>query len=36
MNIPLDVEIGKWRYLTDSELSEINSLVSDSSKTHTN
>src|SRR5210317_595221 len=36
MNIPLDVEIGKWRYLTDSELNEINSLVSDSSKTHKN
>ncbi len=36
MNIPLDMEIGKWRYLTDSELSEIKSLVSDSSKTHTN
>jgi 23S rRNA pseudouridine2604 synthase len=36
MNIPLDVKIGQWRYLTDKELAEINSLVSDSSKTHHN
>ena len=36
MNIPLDVPIGKWRYLTDQELYEINSLVSQSSKTHKN
>ena len=34
MNIRLDVPIGKWRYLTDSELKEINRLVSSSSKTH--
>lgn len=34
MNIRLDVPVGKWRYLTDSELKEINRLVSSSSKTH--
>ena len=33
MNISLDVPIGKWRYLTESELTEINSLVEHSSKT---
>tara|TARA_R110002050_G_scaffold100580_1_gene208157 strand:- start:106337 stop:107068 length:732 start_codon:yes stop_codon:yes gene_type:complete len=34
MNIELDVEVGKWRHLTDSELKEINRLVSASEKTH--
>lgn len=34
MNVTLDVPIGKWRHLTDSELKEINRLVSYSSKTH--
>lgn len=34
MNIELDVEVGKWRHITDSELKEINRLVSDSTKTH--
>tara|TARA_R110000868_G_scaffold121034_3_gene321173 strand:+ start:72228 stop:72959 length:732 start_codon:yes stop_codon:yes gene_type:complete len=34
MNIELDVEVGKWRHLTDSELQEINRLVSASEKTH--
>ncbi|TAJ15020.1 23S rRNA pseudouridine(2604) synthase RluF [Marinilabiliaceae bacterium JC017] len=34
MNVPLDVPIGKWRYLTSKELKEINRLVSSSSKTH--
>lgn len=34
MNIELDVEVGKWRHITDSELKEINRLVSDSAKTH--
>ena len=33
MNIALDVPIGKWRHLTESELKEINSLVEHSSKT---
>lgn len=33
MNIELDVEVGKWRHLTDTELKEINRLVSDSAKT---
>ncbi|WP_047415755.1 23S rRNA pseudouridine(2604) synthase RluF [Cellulophaga sp. Hel_I_12] len=33
MNIDLDVEVGKWRHLTDAELSEINRLVADSEKT---
>lgn len=34
MNVSLDVPIGKWRYLTASELDEINRLVADSSKTN--
>jgi 23S rRNA pseudouridine2604 synthase len=33
MNIDLDVEVGKWRHLTDAELKEINRLVADSEKT---
>jgi 23S rRNA pseudouridine2604 synthase len=36
MNIPLDVPVGSYRHLTKSELKEINRLVADSSKTHTN
>jgi 23S rRNA pseudouridine2604 synthase len=35
MNIPLDLPVGKWRYLSDNELNEINSLIASSSKTHT-
>lgn len=34
MNIKLDIPIGEWRDLTKAELAEINRLVSDSSKTH--
>lgn len=34
MNIKLDVPVGKWRYLTDSEMEQINHLISDSAKTH--
>ncbi|WP_299429576.1 23S rRNA pseudouridine(2604) synthase RluF [uncultured Maribacter sp.] len=34
MNISLDVPVGKWRYITEKELAEINRLVSTSSKTH--
>ncbi|WP_400072704.1 23S rRNA pseudouridine(2604) synthase RluF [Zobellia russellii] len=34
MNVKLDVPVGKWRDLTDTELEEINRLVSSSSKTH--
>ncbi len=34
MNIKLDVPVGEWRDLTESELKEINRLVSSSSKTH--
>jgi len=34
MNIQLDVPVGKWRYLSDSELSEIKEMISDSIKTH--
>lgn len=33
MNINLDIPIGKWRYLTNRELNEINELLADSSKT---
>lgn len=34
MNIHLDVPVGKWRYLTEKELADINQLVAGSSKTH--
>ncbi len=34
MNIQLDVPIGKWRYLTEKELNELNMLTDDSSKIH--
>jgi 23S rRNA pseudouridine2604 synthase len=34
MNIKLDIPIGKWRYLSDNEMNEINRLISSSSKTH--
>lgn len=34
MNVSLDIPVGKWRDLTKKELDEINTLVSDSSKTH--
>lgn len=33
MNIHLDVPKGKWRYLKDSEMNELNRLLEDSSKT---
>jgi 23S rRNA pseudouridine2604 synthase len=33
MNIHLDIPIGKWRHLTQSELDEIQALLIDSSKT---
>lgn len=32
MNIVLDQPVGKWRYLTDAELSELNALLEDSEK----
>ncbi|WP_196888911.1 23S rRNA pseudouridine(2604) synthase RluF [Aureivirga sp. CE67] len=34
MNVSLDIPVGKWRYITEEELKEINRLVSESSKTH--
>ena len=34
MNIQLDVPLGKWRLLTDSEIAVINRMVESSSKTH--
>jgi 23S rRNA pseudouridine2604 synthase len=34
MNIPLDLPIGKWRDLSEKELTEINRLLADSAKTH--
>ena len=34
MNVPLDIPVGEWRYLTVNELKEINRLVLSSSKTH--
>ncbi len=34
MNINLDIPVGKWRYLTDVEMNEINRLIATSSKTH--
>ncbi|MDN5626908.1 23S rRNA pseudouridine2604 synthase [Epilithonimonas bovis DSM 19482] len=33
MNIKLDMPVGKWRDLTDEEMHELNTLLSDSSKT---
>jgi 23S rRNA pseudouridine2604 synthase len=33
MNIHLDIPVGKWRDLSQKELAELNSLISDSSKT---
>ncbi|HHC80705.1 MAG TPA: 23S rRNA pseudouridine(2604) synthase RluF [Flavobacteriia bacterium] len=33
MNISLDVPVGRWRYLTEKELKEINQLVATSAKT---
>lgn len=35
MNIKLDLPLGKWRYLSENEMEEINTLISTSSKTHT-
>lgn len=34
MNIKLDLPLGKWRYLSDDEMREINLLIATSSKTH--
>lgn len=34
MNIALDLPVGKWRYLSDLEMNEINRLIATSSKTH--
>jgi 23S rRNA pseudouridine2604 synthase len=33
MNIKLDLPVGKWRDLTEEELSSLNNLLSDSVKT---
>ena len=33
MNIKLDLPIGKWRDLTDSEMKELDKLLENSSKT---
>jgi 23S rRNA pseudouridine2604 synthase len=33
MNVTLDIPVGKWRYLTDNELNEINKSISSSLKT---
>ncbi len=33
MNVILDIEIGKWRHLTESEIRDLKALVSDSDKT---
>lgn len=33
INISLDVPVGKWRYLTDSEIAQLNQLIEPSSKT---
>lgn len=34
MNVQLDVPVGQWRDLTKEEITEINRMVEDSSKTH--
>lgn len=33
MNVPLDLPVGKWRNLSEKEVSQIKAMVSDSSKT---
>ncbi|MCL4118550.1 UNVERIFIED_CONTAM: hypothetical protein GTU68_057849 [Idotea baltica] len=33
MNINLDMPVGQWRYFTEKELNDLNTLVSDSAKT---
>jgi len=33
MNVHLDIEIGKWRYLTEKEIFDLKALVTDSDKT---
>lgn len=35
MNIEMDVPLGKWRHLSEQELEQLNNLLTDSSKTHT-
>ncbi len=34
MNIHLDTEVGKWRYLSNDEMKELGKLISESSKTN--
>ena len=34
MNINLDLQVGKWRHLTQSEMNELNKLVATSTKEH--
>lgn len=34
MNIHLDIPIGKWRYLTEKELADVNEMIASSSKVH--
>tara|TARA_B100001996_G_scaffold382952_1_gene376492 strand:+ start:2355 stop:3110 length:756 start_codon:yes stop_codon:yes gene_type:complete len=34
MNVNLDIDVGKWRHLSDKEIKKINDLVSESSKTN--
>ncbi|MEX1192020.1 MAG: 23S rRNA pseudouridine(2604) synthase RluF [Brumimicrobium sp.] len=34
MNIQLDIKVGDWRYLSKEELSRLNQLINDSTKTH--
>jgi 23S rRNA pseudouridine2604 synthase len=33
MNIHLDIPVGKWRDLSENEMTELNALIADSSKT---
>ena len=33
MNVPLDVPVGEWRYLTKKEIRDINEMVASSAKT---
>jgi 23S rRNA pseudouridine2604 synthase len=35
MNVSLDVPVGEWRYISEVEMNEINTLIADSAKTHT-
>jgi 23S rRNA pseudouridine2604 synthase len=34
MNVELDLPVGKWRYISEDEMTVLYKLLSDSTKTH--